>query len=66
MQKKNNKVLPLLIVILFLSAALVFLVIKSTGVDTTNPNPPDEVETMSGDFDTDLLKHPLVLLRIKM
>ena len=56
MQKKNNKVLPLLIVILFLSAALVFLVIKSTGVDTTNPNPPDEVETMSGDFDTDLFK----------
>ncbi len=56
MQKKNNKVLPLLIVILFLSAALVFLVIKSTGVDTTNPKPSDEVETMSGDFDADLFK----------
>ena len=56
MQKKNNKILPLLIVILFLSAALVFLVIKSKGVDTTNSNPSDEVETMSGDFDTDLFK----------
>jgi serpin B len=56
MQKKNNKILPLLIVILFLSAALVFLVIKSTGVDTTNPKPSDEVETMSGDFDADLFK----------
>jgi serpin B len=56
MQKKNNKVLPLLIVILLLSAALVFLVIKSTGVDTTNPKPSDEVETMSGDFDADLFK----------
>ena len=56
MQKKNNKVLPLLIVILFLSAALVFLVIESKGVDTINSNPLDEVETMSGDFDTDLIK----------
>ena len=56
MQKKNNKILPLLIVILLLSAALVFLVIKSKGVGTINPNPPDEVETMSGDFDTDLFK----------
>ena len=56
MQKKNNKILPLLIVILLLSAVLVFLVIKSKGVDTINPNPPDEVETMSGDFDTDLFK----------
>ena len=56
MQKKNNKILSLLIVILLLSAALVFLVIKSKGVGTINPNPPDEVETMSGDFDTDLFK----------
>ena len=56
MQKKNNKILPLLIVVLFLSAALVFLVIKSKGVGIINPNPPDEVETMSGDFDTDLFK----------
>jgi serpin B len=56
MQKKNNKILPLLIVVLFLSAVLVFLVIKSKGVGTINPNPPDEVETMSGDFDTDLFK----------
>ena len=56
MQKKNNKILPLLIVVLFLSAVLVFLVIKSKGVGIINPNPPDEVETMSGDFDTDLFK----------
>jgi len=56
MQKKNNKILPLLIVILLLSAVLVFLVIKSKEVGTVNPNPPDEVETMSGDFDTDLFK----------
>ena len=56
MQKKNNKILPLLIVVLFLSATLVFLVIKSKEVGTTNPNPSDEVETMSGDFDTDLFK----------
>jgi len=56
MQKKNNKILPLLIVVLFLSAVLVFLVIKTKGVGTINPNPPDEVETMSGDFDTDLFK----------
>ena len=56
MQKKNNKILPLLIVILLLSAVLVSLVIKSKEVGTVNPNPPDEVETMSGDFDTDLFK----------
>ena len=56
MQKKNNKILPLLIVILLLSAVLVFLVIKLNGVDTGDTNEPDEVETMSGDFDTDLFK----------
>ena len=56
MQKKNNKILSLLIVVLFLSAVLVSLVIKSKEVGTVNPNPPDEVETMSGDFDTDLFK----------
>jgi len=56
MQKKNNKIPPLLTVVLFLSAVLVSLVIKSKEVGTVNPNPPDEVETMSGDFDTDLFK----------
>ena len=56
MQKKNNKILPLLIVILLLSAVLVFLVIKLNGVDTGDTNEPDEVETMSGDFDADLFK----------
>jgi len=61
MQKKNNKILPLLIVILLLSAVLVFLVIKLNGVDTGDTKlrvafEPDEVETMSGDFDTDLFK----------
>jgi len=57
MQKKNNKILPLLLVIFFLSAVLVFLVIQSKEVDTTNPNPPDEeVETISVDFDADLFK----------
>ena len=41
MQKKNNKILPLLIVILLLSAVLVFLVIKLNGVDTGDTNEPD-------------------------
>lgn len=54
---KNNKILPLLLVIFFLSGVLVFLVIQSKEVDTTNPNPPDEeVETISVDFDADLFK----------